>query len=382
MTTSTAAHLSHDTGAGEILAGLETTGLLVTRLPDQGSVADEDDTRYRIHPLLTEVTRRRLVAGGVDVSRARATVVRAVRLDLARGEHSRAFQRLVAVHEPDEAARVLADEGTSMVMRGRGGTISDFVSRFPDTVDAHPRVWFPVAVDRWFDNDVATAVHWMDRMLAEGGEDAATSGRIACVRLMRARLGLEPMFAAVGHAHRVILVSHRSTQALPELPLLLTELAITQNWLGDLAEAEVNLTTTIGLCRTRRLPAMSILAMTHLAFTQYMQGRERACLEVASEALELLGGEITWHSYFAPTRARLAAQLASWCDVPFPTTAPVDVDPGAGATHPPDLCTPVWRRIGVRRPACGRGEDGPAAAARAPARRGPPGAGVPRQPLG
>ena len=129
----------------------------------------------------------------------------------------------------------------------------------------------------------------MDRILAEGEDDEASSGRLACVRLMRARLGLESMFAAVGHARRVILVSHRSTNTLPELPLLLTELAITQNWLGDLAEAEVNLTTTIGLCRTRSLPALAILAMTHLAFTEFMQGRERACRDVATEALELLG---------------------------------------------------------------------------------------------
>ena len=72
---------------------------------------------------------------------------------------------------------------------------------------------------------------------------------------MRARLGLESMFAAVGHAQRVVLLSHRRTKPpCRSCPLLLSELAITQNWLGDLAEAEVNLTTTIGLCRTRNLP--------------------------------------------------------------------------------------------------------------------------------
>lgn len=351
VTSSTASHLSHDAGADEILAGLETTGLLVTRVPAQhapdGTELDARDaeTRYRIHPLLSEVTRRRLVVGGVDVSRARATVVRAVRLDLARGESARAFTRLVAVNEPDEAARVLADEGVGMVMRGRGTMISDFVSRFPATVEAHPSVWFPIAVDRWFDNDVATAVHWMDRILAEGEDDDASSGRLACVRLMRARLGLESMFAAVGHARRVILVSHRSTNTLPELPLLLTELAITQNWLGDLAEAEVNLTTTIGLCRTRSLPAMAILAMTHLAFTEFMQGRERACRGVATEALDLLGGDISWQAYYAPTRAGLAVQLAAWCDLPWATGESVDAPAGSSLVHPADLCTRFWLRM-------------------------------------
>ncbi len=117
VSTATAAHLTHDARADEILAGLETTGLLVSRLPDDTPPGDSDAldepvaARYRIHPLLTEVTRRRLVVGGVDVSRARATVVRAVRLDLARGDNAHAFARLVAVNEPNEAALVLADEG-------------------------------------------------------------------------------------------------------------------------------------------------------------------------------------------------------------------------------------------------------------------------------
>jgi DNA-binding CsgD family transcriptional regulator len=348
VTTSTAAHLSHDAAAGDVLAGLETTGLLVTRVPDYDSSdpthSDPTVVRYRIHPLLTEVTRRRLVAGGVDVSRARATVVRAVRLDLARGETTHAFARLVAVNEPDEAAQVLAEQGVAMVMAGRGSMISDFVSRFPAAVDAHPHVWFPIAVERWFDNDVRSAVHWLDRML----EDETAEGnnaRVACARLMRARLGLEPMFAAVGHAQRVVLLLHRSPTPPLELPLLLNELATTQNWLGDLSDAEVNFTTTIGLCRTRNLPAMAICAMTHLAFTQFMQGRERACREVAAEALELLKSDLAWRAYFAPTRAQLAVQLASWCDLPWPTEAPEVNTRGPSVAHAADLCTRFWLRM-------------------------------------
>ena len=89
-------HLSHDAEAAAILAGLETTGLLVSRPGSVDADATSRSARYRIHPLLTEVVRRRLVAGGVDVSRARATVLRAVRLDLARGDNAHAFARLLA----------------------------------------------------------------------------------------------------------------------------------------------------------------------------------------------------------------------------------------------------------------------------------------------
>ena len=169
------------------------------------------------------------------------------------------------------------------------------------------------------------------------------------MRLMRARLGLEPMFAAVGHARRVVLLAHRATTPMPELPLLLNELAITQNWLGDLAEAEVNFTTTIGLCRTRSLPALAICAMTHLAFTQYMQGRERACSEVATEALGLLDDDLPWRRYFAPTRARVALELASWCDLPLSSGPPPVTTDSGEAVHPADLCTRFWLRMRAAR---------------------------------
>ena len=124
VTTDTAVHLSHDADAAEILAGLEFTGLLVSRLPQgwrprtEAQELDDSTPWYRIHPLLVEVVRRRLRAGGVDVARAQGTVRRAVRLDIASGHPDMAFTRLVATQQFDEAAMVLGQYGPTMIIGG------------------------------------------------------------------------------------------------------------------------------------------------------------------------------------------------------------------------------------------------------------------------
>src|SRR5262245_7762561 len=53
VTGATAVHLSRDLQAAEVLAELETTGLLISRLPTE-PMDDPLQTRYRIHPLLAE----------------------------------------------------------------------------------------------------------------------------------------------------------------------------------------------------------------------------------------------------------------------------------------------------------------------------------------
>jgi LuxR family transcriptional regulator, maltose regulon positive regulatory protein len=352
VTTEQAVHLSHDARAGEVLAGLETTGLLVTRLPDTDATSDdpdpaagvEDSARFRIHPLLIETVRRRLFAGGVDVARAQSTILRAVRLDLARGETERAFVRLVAANEPDQAAKVLADEGVTMLLRGHGDAIAAFARTHPDAVDATPSTWFALALERWLDNDSTGTAHWLDRVVewAETLEKPdELCPQMACARLLRARMGGEPMDAAIGHARRVVLAQMTASAPGPLLPLLIAELGMAQAWLGELGEAEVNLTTAISLSRAQGLGSLTAAALSHLALTLFMQGRESACIEIAEAALQQLPANESARA-FVRARALLARQLATLCDVPWPTGESAQ-DAPASSSVPLHIGDPVAR---------------------------------------
>jgi LuxR family transcriptional regulator, maltose regulon positive regulatory protein len=358
VTVATSIHLSHDPQAAEVLVELETTGLLISRLPT-GSGSDPMQTRYRIHPLLAEVVRRRIAAGGVDVAQARATVVRAVRLDVERGDVAAAFPRLLAIHAPEEAAAVLARDGVEMVLRqGRGSEIAGFVRSYPNVVHASPDTWFAIAFDRWMADDLEAARHWIDRFL-DHRRGAVADSRVpaadrdpyvAIVRLWRSLLGLEPIYAAVGHAKRVAITS-RSRAATDEtvavaLPLLMTQLGATQNWVGELVEAEASLTVAIGLARTRGHSYLAAAAMSFLAFTEYMAGRERACVEVATESLGMADPTADPRSGFTSARAALALLLGGLVDLPWPDE-PLDARAvgTSNRVHGADLCTRFWMRM-------------------------------------
>lgn len=345
VTATTAAHLSQDPSAGDTLTDLESTGLLVTRavplVPAAGAGAEE---AYRIHPLLAEVVRRRLVAGGVDVARARSTVVRAVRIDRTRGEARGALQRLEAVGAHEEMAIVLADDGVRSALRGDGDRLSLFARNLAEHVETTPGTWFALAIEAWLDGGVPEAEHWFDRCLAESA--ALSEEKLACIGLMRARLGLEPLRPAVDRAAEVVRGRHGIGGEADILPQLLTELGITQNWLGQLMEAEQSLTSAIGLARTWDMPAVGAAASSQLAMTEYMLGREAACGEIADEAAILLeradrDRQQSPRIAFTRTRTALAAALARTARLPWLELAPI---PDA-RLHRADLCTRFWMRL-------------------------------------
>jgi LuxR family maltose regulon positive regulatory protein len=368
---STAAHLSHDPGAGDVLAELETTGLLVARVPPATrELGGGMELRYRIHPLLVEVIRRRQAAGGVDVARARATVVRAVRLDVARGHMDDAFKRLVAVDATGQAADLLSRHGVRMVLgQGAARSLAEFSRSHPDVVETRPDLWFVLALERWGVDDVATALHWMERIVERAAPAEVSSHQdlgfpdpvqLACVRLMRARIGIEPIDAAMACAKRAV-ADARARGALADgegavVPVLLRELGVAQNWLGDLVEAEKSLAMAIGLGRSQGLHALVGSALTHLAFTQYMAGREHACDELAVEALAMTGSADLWHLNFTPSRASLALLLGGLVDLPWPSEPIVAPDVSIGSRVPStDRCTQFWLRMRDARLALMRG---------------------------
>jgi LuxR family transcriptional regulator, maltose regulon positive regulatory protein len=355
-----ACHLSHDPGAGEVLADLETTGLLVARVPVQEIAAhpdveaSQDEVRYRIHPLLAEVIRRRLTAGGVDVMCARATVVRAVELDVAQGRTTDALRRLFTVGAVEEAADLIAHHGVRLVLTDPGQhRIAEFARSHPDVVAERPEMWFPLALDRWLANDTASARHWADRLLeVHPDDDARRPGgpdptRLATVRLWRALLGLESLCAAIAHAKRVLVDAQAEASADvidSAMPVLLNQLGVAQNWAGDLAEAETNLTLAIGQSRNRGLEAFAVTALTHLALTEYMAGREHACMGLASEALATLEAERHDGVDGASARADLALTLGQVIDVPHQIDDVVTSDHGAPVDHA-DLTSRFWTRM-------------------------------------
>lgn len=344
----TATHLTNDRLAPELLAELEAAGLPVSRVPTESVPGSADDTSYRIHPLLVEVVRRRVAAGGVDVARAQSTVHRAVRLDLARGHSAGAFSRLLAVNLPEAAAEVLPHEGVRMVLGDGRTEVADFVRSHPESVASHPQTWFTLAMDRWYDGDLEAARHWMGLLLDRDTQaDVVDPVQLAIVRLWLGHLGPEPLEAGIAEAtecfQRTMSTSALSARDDSLLPLLARELGIAQSWHGDLARAEVSLTRAISLSSVRGWAALGPSAMSHLALAHYMDGREHACLRLAGEALALTQTPGAARLPFTPSRAALRVSLV---ELPSARWRPDEAASSNGLVlHTADHVARFWTRI-------------------------------------
>jgi DNA-binding CsgD family transcriptional regulator len=360
VTTETAVHLTRDPGAGDVLSTLELTGLLVNRVSTEeslsepsgdgasGAAGDDASARFRLHPLLLEVARRRVAAGGVDVQQAHATVLRAARLDLAQGHTALGFRRLLDLGEYDAAAGVLAEHGPQLVAQGQRRGVSALVRRAGATVENHPDVWGAVALSHLADGDATAAGHWDRRVLRLAAEQPGAVPRLqaACSRLHLSRTGTEPVGKAVAEGRDVLERHQQSAGGEPYVALLLLELGVAENWLGDLTAAELHLSEAVVTSRSHGLETVSLEALSHLALTHFMAGRERPAHDLALEVLAACVSGDHDGQVLEPSRRRaeLARQLVDGSSLPWPSGF------GAAATRPSaagpdDLASQFWRRI-------------------------------------
>jgi LuxR family transcriptional regulator, maltose regulon positive regulatory protein len=290
VTPTTAARLSGDIRAGEVLADLERVGLLVERQPSPGGPYD-DQVCFRLHPMLVEVLRRRLAAGGVEVMRARALVLRTARLDGAHGEAGQALRRMLAVRAFDEAADLVAEHGLALVVTGHTHEVSRLATVAPDVITSHRGTWLAMSLTRRHEGSLAGASYWarcsQECLEAIGRRDPGDDLDLALVHLVRAGSGEYDMTAAADEAER-LLEAWPVAMSLPRRALILVALGSTEAWLGRLDVAAEHLAAAVAIARSGDFRGLLSDALSRLAMTELLRARTAAALETASAAVESL----------------------------------------------------------------------------------------------
>ncbi|HET8560481.1 MAG TPA: LuxR C-terminal-related transcriptional regulator [Marmoricola sp.] len=301
-----ARHLSNDAGADSVLEELTRTGLLVMRqvvspgvLNDEVAedlfadrAADDDlQATYQVHPLLAEVTRRRMEAGGVDVERARSTIRRAVAIDINRGQLHQSLRRLLAACDHEHAVRLLATHGVRLVLSGDAHRVNSFAREHADLVEAVPACWFALALARWHAGSGDGTRYWLERLVEvaavrpEGWPKVDLD--VVRAHLMLALLGAGSLREAVdGAPGQLSALAARGGDRWPDLALLQLLIGIAQLRLGALDAAAQNLSEVALDGGPLAVSSLSAEALSELAVSEFLQGRENAVLMLARRVPE------------------------------------------------------------------------------------------------
>jgi len=280
----TARELTNDPLAPETLDELKGTGLLVTRLPDDE--APDASPRYAVHPLLAEVVRRRVEAGGVDVARAASTVSRAVRADVARHTTHRALQRLIGLRADDAVVDLLEKTGLRLVLAGHALGLREWVHRHTDLVDQRPSIWLAVGLERWVAGDLNEALGWLGRTAGSEAVYPGSESRRAIARLIRAMIGLEPLHDAIVSGERA--VANLTPGDDGAAVILRAKLGAAHGWVGHPDRAVAHLDEAAQLCRIGDLVDALPGVLADLAIVHYTRGQEFTAGSIAVEARGIL----------------------------------------------------------------------------------------------
>lgn len=324
VTAARACLLSGDPRALDVLEGLEQTGLLVQR---DGGTGAEGGARFRVHPVLLEVVRRRFVAGGADVERARAAIARASDAELARGDLGRALD-LASVRGPAAASDFLAAHGLLMVLRGEHARVAALAATAGATLRRDPAASLVVAVERWCANDPVGVGQWLEPLRTPAAGRPPVPAEAAIAGLLRAQRGLEPVRPATSAAVELLRRSRGGALPPEHRALLLTLTGAAQAWLGDLRDAEGHLGSAILVARGEGAGALEDVATGNLALTEYLRGREAGSVDLVRRAPA--GGP-------GPAAGGSTAVVALLARMHTEPWTVVDADPPADVTAPLSL---------------------------------------------
>ncbi|WP_166741595.1 LuxR C-terminal-related transcriptional regulator [Cumulibacter soli] len=291
VTAATARELTNDPNVGDVLVRLETTGLLVHRIsegPLPGAPEDDDEhVRYRLHPLIAEIARRRLASGGVEVELARATVRRAADAYVGRGHIGAALRLMYVTREFERVAGIIAENGPRVITPDTTTTLHAVVNNCADVLEQHPDTWATLARAAHQGGEISTAGYWAEKLFAYHATEHSNASAvdIACTRLQYARSGTGPSAALVADAVQLLSNTGDQIHHSPFVPLLSLEVGIAENWLGDLESAQLHLSDALVESRAIGMSAMVAEALSHLSVNAFMRGHDDTARDLAGEVL-------------------------------------------------------------------------------------------------
>ncbi|MFV0533380.1 MAG: LuxR C-terminal-related transcriptional regulator [Cumulibacter sp.] len=287
----TARQLTNDPDVGDVLVRLETTGLLVHRI-SEGALpnAPEDDhehVRYRLHPLITEIARRRLASGGVDVELARATVRRAADAYVGQGKIGTALRLMYVMREFERVASIIAENGPRAITADSTTTLRAIVNNCADVLEQHPDTWATIARAAHQRGDVSSARRWAEKLFAHHATEHSevSAIEVACTRLQHARAGTGPSAAVVAQARQLLNDAGDQTHHGPFVPLLALEVGVAENWLGNLESAQLHLSEAIVESRAIGMSTVVAEALSHLSVNAFMRGHDDTAGDLAGKVL-------------------------------------------------------------------------------------------------
>lgn len=315
VTADEAALLSGIANAKDLLTRAASSGLLVTVHRDEA----DGLVRWRQHPLLLDLLRRRTAPTGPDWARVVEAHHRATEEYVDRRDGERAVHHARLTGDLDLQLRVLREFAAELLSRQHTAVLAEVLSTIPvDIRSRHQELLVLQATLLRAQNRVDAAKAAADRALAADARSLGSGvhrdieAELAVLELWQARFGWREAEPALERARRVLGCRHDgevSAHDIAEIsPLRATwltlELATFESWLGDIERAAIHIQDAAMYVNRVDLPLLDRSVLSHRATLEMLTEAYQSALASAVASLAI-GCEVGATSDIAAARAHL-----------------------------------------------------------------------------